>query len=124
MKSLLQKHFSARGIRRQSTVTVGNNDEPSTPTPISVANSSPDKATEEQLEQKSHDIGDGSNLCCHGMKWKAVGHSVLKTGDAPLSLVHILWGSDIEVVHGTPLDYWKWSFPLQMLPAACTVCSA
>ena len=30
---------------------------------------------------------------------------------------HILWGNDVEeVLHRRPLDYWKLSFPSQMLP--------
>ena len=58
---------SARGIRRQTTAA-GGNVEASIPTAISIVNNSPHTATEELHEQESDDVGDGSNLSCHGVQ--------------------------------------------------------
>ena len=48
--------FSARRIRRQTTVA-GGNVEASIPTAISIVNNSPHTATEELHEQESDDVG-------------------------------------------------------------------
>ena len=61
------KVFSARRIRRQTTAA-GGNVEASIPTAISIVNNSPHTATEELHEQESDDVGDGSNLSCHGVQ--------------------------------------------------------
>ena len=33
---------------------------------------------------------------------------------------HILWGNDADELQRTPIDYWKLSFPLQLLPDIVT----
>ena len=47
---------------------------------------------------------------------KAVDGTVEDWSSSPQFGTHILWGNDVEEVHRTPLDYWKLSFPSQMLP--------
>ena len=42
--------------------------------------------------------------------------ALLTIGDPHLSLVHSFVGYDVEEEHRIPLDYWKLSFPSQMLP--------
>ena len=109
------KAFSARSIRRHSTAA-GGNAEASIPTAISISSSSPNPPVEEPHDQESNDVGDGSSLSCHGVQWKAVDGIVEDWRSSPQFGTHILWGNDVEEVHRTPLDYWKLSFPSQMLP--------
>ena len=96
------KAFSARSIRRRSSAA-GCDAEASIPTAISIVNSSPHSATEEPHKQESNDVSDGSSLSCHGIQWKAAVDDIVED-----------WRSSPQF--GTPLDYWKLSFPLQMLP--------
>ena len=109
------KAFSARSIRRHSTAA-GGNAEASIPTAISISSSSPNPPVEEPHDQESNDVGDGSSLSCHGVQWKVVDGIVEDWRSSPQFGTHILWGNDVEEVHRTPLDYWKLSFPSQMLP--------
>ncbi|KAL5491882.1 hypothetical protein EMCRGX_G017248 [Ephydatia muelleri] len=109
------KAFSARSIRRHSTAA-GGNAEASIPTAISISSSSPNPPVEEPHDQESNDVGDGSSLFCHGVQWKVVDGIVEDWRSSPQFGTHILWGNDVEEVHRTPLDYWKLSFPSQMLP--------
>ena len=55
------------------------------------------------------------------MKWKVVEGVLEDWRCAPQYGAHILWGNaDADELQRTPIDYWKLSFPLQLLPNIVT----
>ena len=56
----------------------------------------------------------------HGVKWKVVEGILEDWRCAPQYGAHILWGNDADELQRTPIDYWKLSFPLQLLPDIVT----
>ena len=73
-----------------------------------------------------HEVDINENNCssdvvsCHGVKWKVVEGVLEDWRCAPQYGAHILWGNDADELQRTPIDYWKLSFPLQLLPDIVT----
>ena len=68
----------------------------------------------------SSDVVSSDVVSCHGVKWKVVEGVLEDWRCAPQYGAHILWGNDADELQRTPIDYWKLSFPLQLLPDIVT----
>ena len=68
----------------------------------------------------SSDVVSSDVVSCHCVKWKVVEGVLEDWRCAPQYGAHILWGNDADKLQRTPIDYWKLSFPLQLLPDIVT----
>ena len=59
-------------------------------------------------------------VSCHGVKWKVAEGVFEDWRCSPQYGAYILWGNDADEQRRTPIDYWKLSFPLQLLPDIVT----